>query len=349
MGASLLATGCSKPAVQAQQQMQAMPVQVSAISLSPVPTSDTYVSTIKSRRSATLQPQVDGNLTQIYVHSGDRVRRGQPLMDIDPQKQIATVQAQKATVQQNYATYHYNDVEVERQRKLFQAGITSRDAYDQAEQAYQNSKAAYESAQAALKTQEEQLKYFHITAPFDGMVGDIPVHVGDYVSASTMLTTVDENTQLEAYTYIPTERASEIRRGLPVEILDNEGDLLEKTAIDFVSPQVDNSLQGILVKAPVHSTQQMLRNAQLVKARIIWSSRSAPVVPVLAVVHIGGMTFVYVAEHKGKGYVAHQVPVQLGDTVGNSYAVTSGLKAGDKVILSSIQFLADGMPVQPLG
>lgn len=349
LGTGLLAIGCSKPAAQAEQQMQAMPVKVSAISLSPVPKSDTYVSTIKSRRSATLQPQVDGNLTQIYVHSGDRVRRGQSLMEIDPQKQLATVQTQKSTVQQNYAVYHYNEVEVERQRKLFEAGVTSRDAYDQAEQSYQNSKAAYESSQAALKTQEEQLKYYHITAPFDGIVGDIPVHIGDYVSASTMLTTVDENTQLEAYIYIPTERAGSVRRGLSVEILDNDGNLLEKTAIDFVSPQVDNGLQGILAKASVHGTQQMLRNAQLVKARVIWSTSPAPVVPVLAVAHVGGMTFVYVAEPKGNGYVAHQVPVQLGDTVGNTYAVNSGLKEGDKVILSSIQFLTDGMPVQPLG
>ncbi len=348
-GASLLVVGCSKPAVSAQQQMQAMPVEVSTIALSPVPKSDTYVATIKSRRSATLQPQVDGNLTQIYVHSGDHVRRGQVLMEIDPQKQLATVLTQKATVQQNYAVYHYNEVEVDRQRKLFQAGVTSRDAYDQAEQLYENSRAAYESAQASLKTQQAQLQYYHITAPFDGIVGDVPVHVGDYVSASTVLTTVDENTDLEAYIYIPTERSSQLRRGLPVNILDNSGNLLEKTSIDFVSPQVDNNLQGILVKTPVHRTQEMLRNAQMVKAQVIWSTSPAPTVPVLAVAHIGGLTFVYVAEQKGNGYVAHQVPVQLGDTVGNSYAVNSGLKVGDKVILSSIQFLMDGMPVQPLG
>ena len=60
---------------------------------------------------------------------------------------------------------------------------------------------------ASRKTQEEQLAYYTIRAPFDGVVGDIPVHVGDYVSATTMLTTVDENKDLEAYIYVPTERA----------------------------------------------------------------------------------------------------------------------------------------------
>ena len=69
-----------------------MPVQVSSVTLSPVPTSDTYVSTIKSRRSATMQPQIDGNIVKMLVMSGDIVKAGQVLMLIDPLKQAATVQ-----------------------------------------------------------------------------------------------------------------------------------------------------------------------------------------------------------------------------------------------------------------
>ena len=56
------------------------------------------------------------------------------------------------------------------------------------------------------QSQKKQLGYYHLAAPFDGIVGDVPVHLGDYVSATTMLTTVDENRDLEAYIYIPTER-----------------------------------------------------------------------------------------------------------------------------------------------
>jgi pyruvate/2-oxoglutarate dehydrogenase complex dihydrolipoamide acyltransferase (E2) component len=74
-----------------------MPVQVAPVTLSPVPNSDTYVATIKSRRSATMQPQVDGNLVKIFVKSGDLVKPGQLLMQIDPLKQIATVESQKGT------------------------------------------------------------------------------------------------------------------------------------------------------------------------------------------------------------------------------------------------------------
>jgi RND family efflux transporter MFP subunit len=342
-------TACSKPAQQAGAPGgQAMPVKTVVVSPQPVPRSDEYVSTIKSRRSATISPQIVGNLISIQVRSGDRVKAGQLLMTIDPLKQEATVESQKATEQQKLAVYEYNQVEVERQRKLFEAGVTSRDTYDQAEQAYKNSKADYESSDASRVTQENELAYYRIRAPFDGIVGDVPVHVGDYVSATTILTTVDENRDLEAYIYIPTERAREVHAGLPVDILDNSGKQIERTTIDFVSPQVDDQLQGILAKAQVHSP--VLRTEQLVKAKVIWSTAPAPIVPVLAVTRLGGQTFVYLAAEGQDGkYVAKQRAVTLGDTIGNDYAVQSGLTSGDKVIVSGTQFLVDGVPVQPLG
>jgi multidrug efflux pump subunit AcrA (membrane-fusion protein) len=135
--------------------------------------------------------------------------------------------------------------------------------------------------------------------------------------------------------------------GLPVQIVTSTGELIDQTKIYFISQQVDNATQGILVKAPVHGSLDKFRNAQLVKARVIWSTAPAPTVPVLAVTRIGGQSFVYVAEQAGGGTVAKQRAVTLGDTIGNDYAVTSGLKPGEKVVVSGIQFLIDGVPIQP--
>jgi RND family efflux transporter MFP subunit len=350
----LVLAGCQKQAAapaagKGGGGMQAMPVQTAVVSLAPVPQSSDYVATIKSRRSATLQPQVDGRLTGISVKSGDHVQAGQAMMTIDPLHQQASVDAQLATERQKKALFDYNSLQIERQRKLFEAGIISRDLFQQAQQAFDNSKADYESAVASRKAQEEQLAYYTIRAPFDGVVGDVPVHVGDYVSATTVLTTVDENKDLEAYVYVPTERETQLKMGLEVDLMDTSGKLLEKTRIDFLSPQVDNSLQGILVKAPVHLSPEMLRNAQLVKARIVWTTSPMAVVPVLAVTRQGGQSFVFVARQQDGHYFAAQTPVTLGDTVGNTYSVTSGLNAGDRVIVSSTQFLVNNMPVMPLG
>ena len=92
--AACLVSGC-KPAAPPPPAPQAMPVQVAPVTLSPVPISDTYVATIKSRRSSTMQPQVDGNLVKIFVKSGDVVKAGEVLMRIDPLKQVASVQSQQ--------------------------------------------------------------------------------------------------------------------------------------------------------------------------------------------------------------------------------------------------------------
>lgn len=344
----VLIAGCAKEQPP-QHGPQAMPVKTLTVALKSVPRSDEYVATIKSRRSATIQPQVDGAITRILVRSGDHVRAGQLLMTIDPLKQQATVDQQRATEAQKKAMYDYNAGEVERQRQLYQNGVTSKQAFDQAQQAFENSKADWQASIAGRQTQQQELAYYSLTAPFAGIVGDIPVHLGDHVSSTTMLTTVDENAQLEAYIYVPTERAANLHPGLTVQIVNSKGDLIETTQLDFVAPTVDNSLQGILAKAPIKSSLDRFRSEQLVKARVIWSSAPTPTIPVLSVTRIGGQSFVYVAEKSDKGTFARQRAVTLGDTVGNDYAVTSGLKAGDNVIISGTQFLVDGAPVQPLG
>ena len=323
-------TGCNKTEAKQQPAPKALPVSTKTINLTDVPQTDEYVATIKSRRSASIQPQVDGALTRILVKSGDHVSAGQVLMTINPLKQQATVDQQVSTEAQKKAVLDYNKGELERQRGLYEAGVTSKQGYDQAVQAYENSRADYDASKAARVTQQRELAYYNLTAPFAGVVGDIPVHLGDYVSPQTLLTTIDENAELEAYIYIPTERSGNIRLGLPVQIVTSAGELIESSSIYFVSQQVDNAIQGVLAKAPIHSSLDRFRNEQLVKARVIWSTAPAPTVPVLSVTRIGGQPFVFVATEENGNTVAKQRSVTLGDTVGNDYAVKGGLKVGDK-------------------
>ena len=183
--AILVSSGCTRTEAKPPAQGP-MPVKVVTIDLSPVPRQDEYVATVKSRRSASIQPQVDGSLIRILVKSGDHVRAGQVLMTIDPLKQQATVDQQRSTELQKKAIFEYNQQEVARQRGLYEGGVTSKQNYDYAVQAFENSKADWDSAKAARVTQERQLAYYNLTAPFAGIVGDVPVHLGDYVSQQTL-------------------------------------------------------------------------------------------------------------------------------------------------------------------
>jgi RND family efflux transporter MFP subunit len=192
------------------------------------------------------------------------------------------------------------------------------------------------------------LHYYKVVAPRAGVVGDVPVRVGDRVLTTTQLTTVDRPGSLEAYIYIPVEKSGDLKMNLPVQIVDGSDKLLASSRVTFISPQVDTATQTVLVKATIANSNDLLRNAQFIRARVIWGTENKPVVPILAVSRIGGQYFAFVAEPDQKGgFVVHQKPLQVGQIVGNNYVVLDGVKPGDKVVISGTQFLIDGIPVIP--
>jgi RND family efflux transporter MFP subunit len=179
----------------------------------------------------------------------------------------------------------------------------------------------------------------------EGTVGDIPVRVGDRVTVSTLLTTVNEPGALEAYIYVPADRARSLRIGASVRLMDETGKIIADPRITFVSPEVDPGTQTVLAKAIVEKPQGKLRVDQEVRALVIWSTHDGTVIPVLCVTRINGQFFAFVAAKEGQGTVARQKLLRVGDTIGNNYVVLDGLKAGDHVIVSGLQFLQDGTPV----
>jgi RND family efflux transporter MFP subunit len=342
----VLAAGCGgKTSAGAPAGPQAMPVQVQVVRSVRIPDATEYLSTLKSRQSAVINPQVEGQIVKIFVKSGDIVKPGDPLLQIDPVKQEATLNGQRASLAAQQANMRLAKVQLERAEKLFAAGVISRQDYDNAQSAYDSAEAQVKALDQQVTQQDVELRYYKVSAPAEGIVGDIPVHVGDRVQVTTQLTTVDLPGALEAYIYVPADRAGLLKLGLPVRLLDENGNAVSDTSITFVSPQVETDTQTVLAKAAVENPRAKLRIAQQVRAQITWSSHEGPVIPVLAVQRINGQAFVFVAAKEGKGTLARQKLLKLGDTIGNDYAVLDGLKAGDHLITSGTQFLQDGMPV----
>ncbi|MGC2530753.1 MAG: efflux RND transporter periplasmic adaptor subunit [Candidatus Acidiferrum sp.] len=323
----------------------AMPVQIEVAQSIRIPETTEYLSVLKSRQSAMINPQVEGQVTKIFVKSGDDVTTGTPLLQIDPLKQRATVSGQEATRAAQVATVQLAKVNLERAQKLYAAGVISKQDLDNAQSTYDSAEAQLKSLSDQVEQQKVELHYYDVSAPVDGIVGDIPVRVGDRVTVSTLLTTVNLPGALEAYIYVPADRAKQLHLGLPVRLLDENGNAVSETHITFVSPQVETDTQTVLAKAAVANPKDQLRIAQQVRAQVTWGAHDGPVVPVLAVQRINGQAFVFVAAHEGNGTVARERLLKLGDTIGNDYAVLDGLKAGDHIIVSGTQFLQDGMPV----
>ena len=307
-----------------------------------------YVATLKSLNSTSVQPQIDGQITEISVKSGDRVEQGAPLMQIDPRRQQAAVSSQEAERASREASVNYARQQEARATELYSAGAISKAELEQAQTGLKTAQASLDALKAQVQQQQVQLHYFTVVAPTAGMVGDIPVRVGYQVTPATVLTTIDQNQTLEVYVSVPVERSGQLKIGLPVRVLsaDGQGKLVD-TAITFISPHVDDQTQSVLVKATVQNPGLKLRSAQFVRARIVWKTTPGIVIPVTAVLRINGQYFAFVAEQASGKLVARQRPVKLGPIVGNDYAVLDGIAAGDRIIVSGVQKLADGAPISP--
>ena len=322
-----------------------MPVQVLPVKSVTIPDTTEYLSVLKSRHSANINPQVEGQVVRIFVKSGDRVKTGEALLQIDPIKQQATVSSQEASRAAQEANVALAKVSFERSKKLFEAGVIAKSEFDTAQSNYEASVAQLKALEEQVNTQRAELKYYAVAAPMDGIVGDVPVRMGDRVQVTSLLTTVDEPGALEAYIYVPVDRSHTLRAGLPVKLLDASGALLANTNITFVSPQVDPDTQMVLAKAAVPNAQASLRVSQQVRAVVTWGQRQGATIPFLSINRINGQFFAFVSVNEGKGTVARQKLLKIGDNVGNDVEVLDGIKPGDHLIVSGTQFLQDGVPV----
>jgi RND family efflux transporter MFP subunit len=344
---ALVVAGCGgKPAQVQGAGPQAMPVQVQLVESQQITNSTEYLSILKSRHSAVINPQVEGYITRILVKSGDKVAAGAPILQVDPLKQEATVGTQEAARAAQEANVRLAQINLDRNKKLVQDKVISQAEFDASQMGYDNSLAQLHALEEQVKEQKVQLHYYLVKAPMAGIVGDIPVRMGDRVTVATLLTTVDEPGALEAYIYVPASRANDLRLGLPVKLLNESGAVATETKITFVSPQADQDTQTILAKAAVENSKASLRIAQQVRAQVDWSTHLGPVVPILAVQRINGAYFVFVAANEGQATLARQRALKIGEVVGNDYAVLEGVKPGEHVIISGTQFLQDGVPVQ---
>ncbi len=323
----------------------AMPVQTQIIGTKQIPETSEFLSVLKSRHSSVINPQVEGQIVKIFAKSGDHVKAGEPLLQIDPLKQEATVSGQEAARAAQEANKRFSQISLERAKKLFDAGVISKQDYDNAQTTYDAADAQLRALDEQVRTQKVELKYYQVSAPMDGIVGDIPVRVGDRVSVSTLLTTVDEPGALEAYIYVPVNRSKDLKLGLPVRLLDENQKTLADTSVTFLSPQVDTDTQTVLAKALVANSSTKLRIAQQVRAQITWNTSTGAVVPVLSVVRINGQSFAFVASKESNGTFARQRLLKIGEPIGNDYPVLSGVQGGEHLITSGAEFLQDGMPV----
>lgn len=284
---------------------------------------------------------------------------------------IAGLRSLEASRQSKIATVEFCKAQLARYSQLYSQGAVSHEAVDQHNTNLKIAQSELESLNSQIKAQQatvdkdeklikqsdsnineqkEQLRYYTVKAPLSGIIGDIPVKLGEYVTPSTILTTVNQTKPLEAYIDVPTDLAAKLKPGLLVELYEYEGNKSINSIgiISFISPQVNNDNQSVLAKAVIPNLTDRFRPGQLVSTRIIWSRAPAAVIPTDCVSHLSGQSFIFVVEKDSKSQlIARQRQVELGDIEDGTYRVLKGVHAGERIVRSGIQSLTDGAAITP--
>lgn len=284
--------------------------------------------------------------------------------DIDQARaQLASLEAEKL---KRESDLKLAKVQLDRAQTLQRNGVVSRQDLDVAQASYETAtsavraigaqieaqKAAIRQAQndakqagEQLAEQKAQLRFYDISAPFTGVVGDIPVKVGDYVSPTSQLMTITVNQPLEAYVYVPVEKSASLRTGMPVRLASPDGQDLGEGSVSFVAPAAEGADQTILIKVEYANGEGRVRAGELGQARIAWSRDAGLWVPATAVTQLAGQQFVFVARTENGRLTARQIPVTLGEPTNSRYPVIEGITANDDLIVAGTQSLFDNAPI----
>ena len=342
--ALLVLAACSKAPADEKKEDAPPAVTVSTITINLHPVEDTsdYLATLTSRRAVVLYPQVSGYVRTIVARPGQLVKQGAALLQVDGAAEAASLQNLLATRESLVSSASFAKDRRERSQALRADGIVSQQDVDQARSQADQAEASLRGSDALIASQKARLSFFAIAAPIDGVVGNIPVKVGDFVTPATPLTSVTQDSTLEADVQVPVERAAALTPQSKIRLLAHDGTVLGEAPVGFVSPRTDPASQLVLIKAAFDSLQG-LRADQVVRARVVFSSKDGLTIPSRAITRQAGQTFAFVVDPQN---LAHRLAVGLGAIQGNDYVVTTGLDGGAQIIVSGLQMVSDGAAVK---
>ena len=276
-----------------------------------------------------LRPEIEGRLVEIIVREGSEVAAGQPLFRIDDQElkaEVARAEADRDLANQGLT----------RAQQLTQQNASSAADLERAE-------ATARMSQAQLDLLKVRLARTTVRAPFAGVSGQRFVSIGDYVTTSDKLATLQTvNPQRIAFA-VPERYASRLGRGQRVvfRVASLSGQEFQGT-VDFVDPVVQLPARTILVKALVPNGRRQLQAGMFVEVRLATEVRpKAVVVPEDAIVPLQRAYYVWVVTD-GK---ASRRQVEIGVRSPGFVEVKSGVQAGEQVVVGGQERLAEGAPV----
>jgi membrane fusion protein (multidrug efflux system) len=313
----------------------AMPVEAAPVRVGPSQRQIQAVGSLRSNESVIVRPELAGRIVEINFIEGQKVRKGQVLVQLDstvPRAELAQMQASLALARSNY----------ERAQELFKRNAGTERALDEARFKLRND-------EAAVKLAEARLDKYVLTAPFDGVIGLRKVSVGDFVNAGADLVNLEQIDPLKVDFRVPEVFLASLRVGqriaVTVDALPGRDFAGEVYAID---PLVDANGRAVVIRARIANPEDMLRPGLFARVALVVDEKPEAVfVPEQSLVPVIDQLFVFkVVDGPQGGKVVAFTKVKLGERLKGEAEIVEGLKPGDVVVTAGLLKIRDGMPVQ---
>ncbi len=328
--------------------------------MQPVSRPDKFTGRVEAIEAVDIRARVTGFVHAVDFKDGQDVKAGDTLFEIEPDQLQASVNSARAQAVRAEATRSSAERALARNKVLFARETVSQVTLDDAQAAFDIAVADLQVAEAALKTAELNLSYARIVAPTSGSIGRTTFTTGNLVGP-------DSGSLVRIVNLDPVRVAFSITEGLLVTIrqkqargttidpnslqislrLANESKYAKTGRLEFVENEVDPQTGTVVARAIFPNPNHILIPGQFVTVYVGESETpSMPVVPQTAVLQDREGRFVYLL---GKDNTVQQRRIETGARAGRGWAVTTGLKAGDQVVIEGVQRLSEGMTVNPTG
>ena len=312
----------------------------------------TYPAAIKGVQDVQISPKVTGFITQINVKEGQTVSAGQVLFVIDNVTYQASVRQAQAGLNTAQASLNTAKLNFENSQKLHENGVIGDFELQSATNQYEQAKAAVFQAEASLSSAKEMLSFCYVKSPAAGVVGTLPFKVGALVNTASVLTTVSNNSSMEAYFSVTEKEAMIISKtGLDkipaVKLQLADGSIYGMEGhVTKMSGVIDAATGSVQLIAAFQNPEKQLKSGATGTIIIPRQNSDAIIIPMACVSEVQNKKFVYLL---GEGNKVKYTEIKVDpQNDGNNYIVTEGLKTGDKYVTNGITKLNDGMEIVPI-
>lgn len=319
-----------------------------------------YPATIKGKQDIEIRPQVAGTITRLYVDEGAVVHRGQPLFQIDPVQYQEAVNSAKANIKVAESGVATQEITVKNKRELLKKNIISQYDMEIAENQLASAQAQLAAAKAQLVDANQKMSFTTVTSPSNGVIGSIPYRLGSLVSSSisTPLTIVSDISEMFVYFSMTEKQLLDLTRegGTIKEVISKmpsvelqliDGSIYaDQGKIETVSGVIDQATGSVSMRATFGNQRNVLRSGGTASIMIPYNYDSVIVVPQKSTYEVQNKKFVYVVNSDSK-VSNREIEIASNDD-GQNYVVTSGLKAGERIVYEGAGTLREGMEIKPI-